>query len=109
VRAYRRAIDRAIEKAFAMPDELRRRKGEVPEQRKERAVLRSAWHRENKWRPNQLRHAGATDVRARDGIEAAQQVLGHANVRTTEIYAEPDLKLAEQAARKCERLVKRTG
>jgi integrase len=37
------------------------------------------------WSPNQLRHAAATEVRARFGLEASQVVLGHATARTSEI------------------------
>jgi integrase len=50
------------------------------------------------WSPNQLRHAAATAVRARFGVEAARTTLGHADVSTTLIYAERDLELAVQVA-----------
>jgi integrase len=43
------------------------------------------------WNPNRLRHAAATEIRARFGLEAAQAVLGHAKPSTTLIYAERDL------------------
>ncbi|QDV77051.1 tyrosine-type recombinase/integrase [Botrimarina mediterranea] len=43
------------------------------------------------WRPNQLRHTAATEVRAKFGLEASQVVLGHATARTSEIYAEKNL------------------
>lgn len=43
------------------------------------------------WRPNQLRHTAATEVRARFGLEAAQVTLGHSTARTSEIYAEKNL------------------
>jgi integrase len=46
------------------------------------------------WSPLQLRHAAATAIRARYGLEAAQVVLGHAKADTTEIYAERDLDRA---------------
>lgn len=42
------------------------------------------------WTPNMLRHSAATRIRARFGVEAAQAILGHSRVSTTEIYAEPD-------------------
>lgn len=42
------------------------------------------------WHPNQLRHAYATDVRRRFGLEAAQVLLGHASADVTQIYAERD-------------------
>ncbi|WP_165251150.1 tyrosine-type recombinase/integrase [Paludisphaera soli] len=47
------------------------------------------------WHPNQLRHAYATDVRRRFGLEAAQVLLGHASADVTQIYAERD---ADRAA-----------
>lgn len=52
-----------------------------------------------KWSPNRLRHAAATAIRRGYGLEAAQAVLGHAKMNTTEIYAEKDLSLAVQVAR----------
>lgn len=44
-----------------------------------------------KWTPGQLRHSAATEVRGKFGAEAAQLVLGHQNLSTTEIYAEKDM------------------
>ncbi len=52
------------------------------------------------WSPNQLRHTAATKVRAEFGPEFARAVLGHASLRTTEIYAEIDLEKAVEVARK---------
>lgn len=40
------------------------------------------------WTPNQVRHAAATEIRRRFGIEAAQDFLGHEHMQTSEIYAE---------------------
>jgi integrase len=48
------------------------------------------------WSPLQLRHAAATAIRARYGLEAAQAVLGHAKPDTTLIYAERDLARARE-------------
>jgi integrase len=42
------------------------------------------------WHPHQLRHAAATEIRKRFGIEAARIILGHEDVRTAQIYAEQD-------------------
>lgn len=39
-------------------------------------------------RTNQLRRTCATLVRAELGLEAAQSVLGHSEINTTQIYAE---------------------
>ncbi|HEY8750018.1 MAG TPA: site-specific integrase [Tepidisphaeraceae bacterium] len=49
-----------------------------------------------RWHVNQLRHNRATDIRKNFGLEAAQAVLGHSRVETTQIYAE---RLGETAAR----------
>jgi integrase len=65
VPAYRRAIRRACEKAGIPP-----------------------------WHPNQLRHARGTEVRKRFGLEAAQAVLGHAELGVTQVYAEVDRETA---------------
>jgi integrase len=46
------------------------------------------------WSPNQLRHAAATELRRRYGIEAAQTVLGHSKADVTQVYAERDFSLA---------------
>lgn len=52
-----------------------------------------------RWRPNQLRHAAATEVRARFGLEAAQVTLGHSTARTSEIYAEKNLAAGAAVAK----------
>jgi integrase len=51
------------------------------------------------WHPHQLRHAHATEVRRRFGLEAAQVALGHSEAKITEVYAERDLALAAKVAR----------
>ncbi|QDV75374.1 tyrosine-type recombinase/integrase [Botrimarina mediterranea] len=71
VASYRRAIHRACDKA---------------------GVAR--------WSPNRLRHAAATEVRAKFGLEAAQVVLGHAGADVTQIYAERDLAKGLEVAAK---------
>lgn len=42
------------------------------------------------WHPHQLRYSAATGIRKRFGIEAARVILGHGDVRATQIYAEED-------------------
>lgn len=49
------------------------------------------------WHPNQLRHTAATVIRSRFNLETAKLILGHSNVKTTEIYAERDLRIAYTA------------
>ena len=48
------------------------------------------------WCPLSLRHAAATAIRARFGVEAAQVVLGHARCDVTQLYAEKNLTLAQK-------------
>jgi integrase len=89
--SYRRAVDRAIVAANAArleeaknlgPDAVKRFK-EIPH-----------------WAPNQLRHTFATFVRKQHGIEAAQVLLGHTQLSTTQIYAEKNEALAITLAAK---------
>jgi integrase len=42
------------------------------------------------WSPNKLRHAAGTRVASQYGLAAAQAVLGHKSIRTTEVYVRPD-------------------
>ncbi|MEW4565769.1 site-specific integrase [Bremerella sp. JC770] len=53
-----------------------------------------------KWYPLQLRHSRATEIRKSYGIEAAQVSLGHRHADVTQIYAERNLELAIQIAKK---------
>lgn len=90
-KAYRRdnyglAIRRACERTHNMPKELRYLKRDADAELKAKAA---AWRREHVWTPNQLRHTAATEIRKIAGVETSQTVLGHADLRTTEIYANP--------------------
>jgi integrase len=58
------------------------------------------WKRQYLWSPNQLRHAAATEARKLFGIESASTMLGHARLDTTQIYAEKNLTLAIELAKK---------
>lgn len=82
---YRRAIDRACDKAFPPPDDME---------------ARAAWRKAHRWHPNRLRHTYATRIRREYGLEAAQILLGHARADVTQIYAERDLKAAVEIAAK---------
>jgi integrase len=84
--AYRRAITRACDKAFPAPEDLN------PEEVNQ-------WREKHRWAPNQLRHAAATELRKRFGLEAAQVVLGHSMADVTQIYAERDMGKATAVAR----------
>ena len=46
------------------------------------------------WTPNQLRHTAATAIRKSADVETAKTILGHSELRTTEIYAERELARA---------------
>jgi integrase len=52
------------------------------------------------WSPNQLRHAAATKIREQSSLDAAQVILGHSTVATTQIYAERNLDAALAIASK---------
>ncbi len=51
------------------------------------------------WSPSQLRHAAATEIRKKFGLEAAQVALGHSTADITEVYAERNQALAAQVIR----------
>ncbi|HAN99524.1 MAG TPA: site-specific integrase [Planctomycetaceae bacterium] len=85
--SYRRAIHRACEAA----DEARKQR-----EKETKAARRPM----PKWSPNRLRHSVGTEVRSTFGLEASQVVLGHAKADVTQVYAERDLKLAMEVARK---------
>ena len=53
-----------------------------------------------RWSPNRLRHAAATEIRRQFGLEAAQIVLGHAKADVTQVYAERDLAKGLEVARR---------
>ena len=93
--SYRRAIHRASELAFGMPDDLRKGPDdETPEQKADRLKRGREWRAKHTWHPNQLRHSAATEIRRRFGLEAAQVTLGHAAADVTQVYAERDLERA---------------
>ena len=77
--AYSNAVRRAIKKA----NEQRKKDGLEPLPR---------------WTPNMLRHSAATEIRKQFDLEAAQSILGHASMNTSEIYAEKNAALARTVA-----------
>ena len=81
---YRDRIRHACQMAFPSPKEL------SDDDKK-------AWEKEHRWRPNQLRHSLATEVRKQHGLEAVQATLGHADMKTSQIYAERMMHLAVSA------------
>lgn len=85
--SYRRAIHRAVESTNT-------------KRQKETGVTGAESELLPKWSPNQLRHTAATEIRRQFGLEAAQVALGHAQANVTQVYAERDLRLATEVARK---------
>jgi integrase len=81
--SYARAIKRACEVAFPVPEGL------TPEQVK-------LWRKQHHWHPHQLRHNAATKLRKEFGIEIAQVVLGHKTLAVTQVYAERDVEKAQK-------------
>lgn len=105
VDSYRRAIERGCFKAFPPPSPLGRAKGETHAQWKKRLTAKqleelSAWQREHRWHPHQLRHNAATRLRKEFGIEVARVILGHRSPLITEVYAELDDAKAIQVIQK---------
>jgi integrase len=107
VNAYRIAIARACDRAFPHPDFPERLDGEFARAFRHRlatwratnAEALDAWRKSHRWHPHQLRHTKATEIRRLYGTEAAQSVLGHAKLNTTEIYAEKSREMAQQIMR----------
>lgn len=103
--SYRRAIHRACDWAFPPPNELAQREDEsqLAWMRRldeaQRAEL-ARWQSEHRWSPNQLRHTMGTKTREQFGIEAVAAALGHSKTDTSEIYAQRNLQLAVEVAKK---------
>jgi integrase len=108
-RAYVEALHArraAARKTRRTPSELKRQRKAKPKRRPaeryERRSYRQAIVRAcckagvPEWNPLQLRHAAATAIRARFGLEAAKAILGHIRVETSQIYAERDLCKAQE-------------
>lgn len=108
VAGYRRAIARACERAFKLPEDLLEpvtpnQKAEAtaagrmaPEAIATRRTARKAWRTDHTWHPHQLRHNAATRLRKTYGLEAAQVILGHKTLSVTQIYAEKNVAAAQK-------------
>jgi hypothetical protein len=104
VNGYRLAVSRACDQAFPHPDTPERLDGESARDFRQRAKTwresnaeeLKAWRKNHRWHPHQLRHAQATAIRKEHGAEASQVVLRHAQLYTTEIYAQRDSELARK-------------
>lgn len=83
--SYRKAIERACDKAYPAPEGL------------EGDELK-AWRDEHSWHPHQLRHNAATNISHRYDLERAKLVLEHSSAELTDaIYAKRDSKLIDEA------------
>lgn len=87
VAAYRRAIERACDRAFPAPE------GTTGE-------ALTKWKQSHRWTPHRLRHTAGTIVREQFGLDGSQAVLGHRNARVSEIYSELNTAKAIDIARK---------
>ena len=96
VRVLHRAIKVACARAFPHPTLAGVARANLSDA--DRGELK-AWHKAHRWHPHQLRHALATSIRARFGLEASQVVLGHSRADTTQIYAEKNLARAGEVMR----------
>lgn len=97
VASYGSAVRKGCEKAFDMPRELRNVSMKLPAAEREDLKAKArAWRERHAWHPHQIRHTAATEIRRTFGVEAAQVVLGHANIATAEIYAEKNRDLAAE-------------
>jgi integrase len=112
--SLRRSIHRACDRAFPPPAELTqiyvrsqgRKRWRLETQQEwrnrlgtQKAAKLDQWIAEHRWNPGQLRHAKATELRKRYGIEAARLALGHADAGITHVYAERDLDRMIEIAR----------
>lgn len=87
VSSYRRAVERACDRAFPAPEEVTGQ-----------ALLK--WRREHRWTPHRLRHTAGTVVREQYGLDGSQAILGHRNARVSEIYSELNTAKAVEIARR---------
>ncbi len=101
---YRNAIYRACDQLHPPPAEVARHRGEDEQQWKKRLGTKWAivqdWRRRHRWHPHQLRHTFGTLAREQFGLDHAQQVLGHTNAKTTEIYAKISIGKAKEVVAK---------
>ena len=90
-RSYRQAIVRACDRAFPRPALAGVKPREMtPDQRRELGE----WRKAHRWTPLQVRHTAATTIRARYDRETATAILGHADPKVTERYAEVNMERA---------------
>ncbi len=101
VASYRQAIARACDEAFPPPAPLAKLGHETHKQwqarlTKEQHGELKAWRKDRRWHPHQLRHNAGTRFRRDFGLDAARILLGHTSGAVTTIYAEQDLRKADE-------------
>jgi integrase len=95
-RAFAHAIAKGCDKAFPHPTLAEAKPADLTAEQQAELL---AWRLAHRWHPHQLRHAAATSIRARYGLEAAQVILGHSRADVTQVYAERDLGKAIEVMR----------
>jgi integrase len=98
-RAYTQAIYRGCDRAFPHPVISQIKTSRARKLTENQREELKAWRKKNRWSPLQIRHTAATLIRKQYGLEAAQAVLGHARIDTTQIYAEKLAELAKEIAK----------
>lgn len=94
---YRAFIKRACLRAFPHPALAKvPRRSRTPEQRRELA----AWMRQHLWTPYQLRHTGASAMVDALPLTTVKDLLGHADIATTQGYVHTPLSKMIDAALK---------
>lgn len=91
--SYNRAIARACEVAFKMPEALRKASAEDTALKAEA----KAWRKQHCWSPGQLRHNAASVFAREFDDDTARTILGHSSVATSAIYIERDFDKARAA------------
>jgi integrase len=103
--SYRRAVERACERAFPLPENLAPREGENRIKwgkrlsKDEKKQVRK-WIKDHHWTPYQLRHTAATIVRAGcgdNGLSAVQAFLGQKSFDVAQLYAKVNDSLKREA------------
>ncbi len=108
--AWLRAKQRLDRKGYGSYRKLKshpaKRPGDCYDSHSYRRAIQSAAEQAKvaKWHPYQLRHLAGTIVRDALGPEAAQALLGHANIQMTEHYAKVTERKAIEAARHAPKL-----
>ena len=99
---------RATRKSKVQPSQVNRRKphpkrpaGEVYTSNSYNQAIRRACDMAGvaRFHAHQIRHAAATRIRERFGLETARDVLGHSSLSTTLIYAAENARRAAEAIR----------